>query len=97
MEVGVPRTTVRVDDWFLRCQPSPGLVARRLLNNSERVEEAIKKCQAIASRGASEFDSEGAFRSWLLRALIDEACFVEAWDRELRPADELRAIRKSTQ
>ena len=48
-------------------------VASRVLEDRQRAEEAVENCLLAATRNPSTFDSEGAFRSWLLRILIDEA------------------------
>jgi DNA-directed RNA polymerase specialized sigma24 family protein len=49
------------------------LIACRVLGGPERAEEAVDNCWQTASRGRPRFEYEGAFRSWLLRVLIDEA------------------------
>src|SRR5262245_6904930 len=51
-------------------------IARQVLGGSEGVEEAIENCRLTASQNARQFESEGAFRSWLFRILIDEATAV---------------------
>jgi len=49
------------------------LIACRVLSNCERAEKAIRNCWHTASHYSPRFECEGAFRSWLLRVLIDEA------------------------
>jgi len=49
------------------------LVACRVLGNSERADEAIENCWLTASRNPPRFEYEGAFRSWVVRVLIDRA------------------------
>ena len=49
------------------------LIAYRVLGDEGKALLAIQKCQVTASRNPPRFESEGAFRSWLLRVLIDEA------------------------
>ena len=61
------------DARFWRCHSMLRLIAYRVLGNCERAEIAIRNCWLTASHYAPRFDSEGAFRSWLLRVLIDEA------------------------
>jgi DNA-directed RNA polymerase specialized sigma24 family protein len=51
-------------------------VARRILNCIEEAEEAVKNCRLTASRNPPRFSTEGAFKSWLVRILIDEATFL---------------------
>ena len=58
---------------FSRCYRLLHFLARRVLGGPERVEEAIENCLSTASRNPPRFEYEGAFRSWLIRVLIDEA------------------------
>jgi DNA-directed RNA polymerase specialized sigma24 family protein len=51
-------------------------IARRILNCVEEAEEAVKNCRLTASRNLPGFSSEGAFKSWLVRILIDEATLL---------------------
>jgi RNA polymerase sigma-70 factor, ECF subfamily len=51
-------------------------VAYRVLDNHEEAEDAVRNCLRAASYNAPRFESEGAFRSWLVRALIDEALAI---------------------
>jgi len=51
-------------------------VACRVLGNSDRADTAVDNCLHSASRHARAFDSEGAFRSWLVRIAIDEALVI---------------------
>jgi len=48
-------------------------VASRVLEDRQGAEEAVENCLLAATRNPPTFESEGAFRSWLLRILIDEA------------------------
>src|SRR5215831_16976822 len=52
------------------------LIACRVLGDEERVPLAIKNCWRSASRNPPYFEYEGAFRSWLVRVLIDEALAI---------------------
>src|SRR5215469_488275 len=52
------------------------LVACRVLGDEEIVPLAIKNCWRSASRNPPYFEYEGAFRSWLVRVLIDEALVI---------------------
>jgi hypothetical protein len=36
----------------------------------------VESCRATASRNPPRFEYEGAFRSWLVRVLIDEALAI---------------------
>ena len=48
-------------------------IARRILGSSESVQDAVENCRVRASQSSPECGQEGAFRSWLVRVLIDEA------------------------
>jgi transposase InsO family protein len=55
----------------------------RVLGNHEEAEVAVQNClRAAASNNVSKFEDEGAFRSWLIRLLIDEAVIAA---KDLRP------------
>ena len=64
------------DARFSRCYRSLRFVARRILGSGEEIEDVIENCRVMASRSSFEFEQEGAFRSWLVRVLIDEAVAV---------------------
>jgi DNA-directed RNA polymerase specialized sigma24 family protein len=51
-------------------------IACRVLGSSEDAELALQNCWFTAWRSPASFDSDGAFRSWLLRVLIDEALIL---------------------
>jgi DNA-directed RNA polymerase specialized sigma24 family protein len=51
-------------------------IACRVLGSSERADGAIENCWVRASRNPPRFEYEGAFRSWLVRVLIDEALAI---------------------
>jgi DNA-directed RNA polymerase specialized sigma24 family protein len=51
-------------------------VARRILNSIPEAEEAVKNCRLTASCNPPAFSTEGAFKSWLVRILIDEATLL---------------------
>jgi len=64
------------DTRFFRCYGLLHFVACRVLEGREGVEEAIENCRVKASRNPPEFEREGAFHSWLVRILMDEALAV---------------------
>ena len=64
------------DARFSRCYGLLQFVARRILGRSEGVADVIENCRVRASQSSLEFNREGAFRSWLVRVLIDEALAV---------------------
>jgi DNA-directed RNA polymerase specialized sigma24 family protein len=62
--------------FYVRASRYRGLlhfVAHRVLGNSARADIAVQNCLYLASRDHKTFDSEGAFRGWLVRIAIDEA------------------------
>lgn len=61
---------------FSRCHRLLHFIARCVLGGAEQTEEVIERCRLRASFGPPRFEYEGAFRSWLLRVLIDEAVVV---------------------
>jgi RNA polymerase sigma-70 factor (ECF subfamily) len=64
------------EDRFLRCRPLLRFLAGRVLGTDEGAEDAVENCWTRASRNPPDFEYEGAFRSWLVRVLIDEALVV---------------------
>jgi len=61
---------------FLRCHKMLCFLACRVLGSSEQVHEIVENCKITASRNPPAFEYEGAFRSWLVRILIDEALAI---------------------
>jgi DNA-directed RNA polymerase specialized sigma24 family protein len=51
-------------------------VAYRVLDNHQEAKDAVRNCLLAASGNAPRFENEGAFRSWLVRVLIDEALAI---------------------
>src|SRR5262249_30413301 len=64
------------DARFSRCYGLLQFVARRILGRTEGVADVIENCRVRASQSSLDFEQEGAFRSWLVRVLIDEALAV---------------------
>jgi len=62
------------EDRFARCRRLLHFLAARILGSQDEAEDAVRNCRAAASRNPPSFESEGAFRSWLARIFIDEAC-----------------------
>src|SRR5215470_680651 len=60
------------DTRFSRCCTSLRFLARHILGRTEGVERAIENCRKRASQNPPDFETEGAFHSWLFRILIDE-------------------------
>jgi hypothetical protein len=61
---------------FLRAYRLLDFIACRVLCDKKRAQIAIHNCWQTASRNPPRFEYEGAFRSWLLRVLIDEALAI---------------------
>jgi DNA-directed RNA polymerase specialized sigma24 family protein len=61
---------------FRRCDRLLHFIARRILDDPEQATKAVENCWHSASPRAPQFEYEGAFRSWLLRVLIDEALLL---------------------
>jgi RNA polymerase sigma-70 factor, ECF subfamily len=65
-----------LDVLFSRYRRVLSLVAYHVLGNHEEAENAVQNCSLAASCNVSRFENEGAFRSWLVRALFDEALAI---------------------
>jgi DNA-directed RNA polymerase specialized sigma24 family protein len=65
-----------LDVLFSRYRRVLSLVAYRMLGNSEEAEVAVQNCLRAASDYVPRFESEDAFRNWLVRVLIDEALIL---------------------
>jgi hypothetical protein len=61
---------------FSRCRRLLHFIACRVLGGPERADNAVANCWLAASHNPPRFEHEGAFRSWLLRVLIDEALAI---------------------
>ena len=64
------------DAWFSRCHEMLHFLACRVLGSPERADDVVENCRITASQNPPTFESEGAFRSWLVRILIDEALVI---------------------
>jgi len=67
---------------FWRCFRLLHFIACRVLGDPERADDAVENCWLRASRNPPRFEYEGAFRSWLVRVLIDEALGIFRQTRE---------------
>jgi RNA polymerase sigma-70 factor (ECF subfamily) len=65
-----------LDVLLSRYRRTLSLVAYRVLGDQHLVEDAVQRCLISACRYVPQFESEGAFRSWLVRVLIDEALLI---------------------
>jgi DNA-directed RNA polymerase specialized sigma24 family protein len=57
-------------------------IACRVLGGDEGAADVVENCVVTGSRNLPTFESEGAFRCWLLRVLIDEALLILLQRRE---------------
>ena len=71
------------DSRFWRCYYLLHFIACRVLGGPERAEKAVENCWHAASRNPPHFEYAGAFRTWLVRVLIEEALAL----RESQSAD----------
>jgi DNA-directed RNA polymerase specialized sigma24 family protein len=68
-------------------------IATRVLGGPERVKDAIENCWRAASRNAPRFEYESAFRSWLVRVLIDESLAIRRQNEDsLEPTARMERI-----
>ena len=65
---------------FSRCYRLLHFIACRVLGSPQRAKDAIESCWLTASRNPPRFEYEGAFRSWLVRVLIDAALGILRWE-----------------
>jgi DNA-directed RNA polymerase specialized sigma24 family protein len=59
-----------------RCHEMLHFLACRVLGSPERADDVVENCRITASQNPPTFEYEGAFRSWLVRILIDEALVI---------------------
>jgi RNA polymerase sigma-70 factor (ECF subfamily) len=71
-----PERTQGFASRFSRYRPLLYSLACRVLGDIQGAENALENCWLTASRNPLKFDCEGAFRSWLVRVLIDEALAI---------------------
>lgn len=65
-----------IESRFSKNRKLIAFVALRLLDSHEDAETAVKECFKTASRNPPVFPNDGAFRSWILRIVIDEALLI---------------------
>jgi len=80
------QVTAGFHERFARCCSLLHFTARRILGCSAQAELAIRNCWLSASRNPPLFSHDGAFRSWLLRLMIDEALTIRRFPQRQRPA-----------
>jgi DNA-directed RNA polymerase specialized sigma24 family protein len=82
---------------FLRSYRLLNFIASRVLGNEEIAPIAVQNCWRTASRNPPHFEYEGAFRSWLVRVLIDEALAIlhESQGGRFAAATDVNAVSSS--
>ncbi len=61
---------------FSHCREMLHFIACRILTSVDEAEKAVRNCHRTASRDCPQFQNDGAFKSWLVRILIDEATLL---------------------
>jgi DNA-directed RNA polymerase specialized sigma24 family protein len=61
---------------FSSCRELLHFIACRILTSVDEAETAVRNCRVTAARNPPGFQNEGAFKSWLVRILIDEATLL---------------------
>ena len=67
---------------FSRCRGLLHFIACCVLGGTEGMRDSVQNCWLTASRNPPKFEHEGAFRSWLLRIVIDEALAIRRKKKE---------------
>jgi RNA polymerase sigma factor (sigma-70 family) len=65
-----------LDTLFARHRRLLHSLAVRILHNHEEAEDAVQNCMVLAFRNLPKFENHGAFRTWLVRILINEAIAI---------------------
>ena len=87
----VQTEALKLNARFFRCRGLLYFVAARLLDSREQIEKAVNNCLLIAPRklasagNTKAFKTEGAFRNWLVRILMDEALQILHEEKEVLP------------
>jgi DNA-directed RNA polymerase specialized sigma24 family protein len=76
------------DSRISQCRGLLYFLACRVLGSAEGAEEAVQACLLTASRSPPWLEQEGAFRSWLIRILLDEAALI-LYRKSGRPKDSI--------
>jgi len=74
---------------FSRCRKLLQFLALRILRCDEEADQAVKNCRLTASCNPPAFTTDGAFKSWFVRILIDEATLMLR-NRQTSPANPSR-------
>ena len=82
------------NQWFSQCHNTLHFMAGMILGGSENAERAVQNCWIRASRTLPSIESEGPFRSWVLRILISEALSILYEEFTKEPEKRERSIRE---
>jgi len=77
----------KFDEHFEQCSSSLRLIAQRVLEGAEEVDNAMRRCSDAAAGQRRRFANHGEFRSWLVRTLLSEALMI-LHERQSGPEDE---------
>ena len=80
------------NQWFSQCHNTLHFMAGLILGGSEKAERAVLNCWIRARRNLPSFESEGPFRSWVLRILISEALLILCEEFTQEPEKQERSI-----
>ena len=64
------------DEQFLSCKALLKQIAERVLSGTEEVEEAMQRSYTAAASQRRRFRSDGEFRRWLVRTVLNEALTI---------------------
>ena len=66
----------KFDEHFEQCSNSLRLIAKRVLEGAEEVDNAMRRCSDATAGQRRRFANDGEFRSWLVRTLLSEALMI---------------------
>ncbi len=76
ISIGLRGNEQALDTLFARHRRLLHSLAVRILHNYEEAEDAVQNCMVLAFRNLPKFENHGAFRTWLVRILINEAIAI---------------------
>ena len=82
------QATTGFHERFARCRSLLHFIACQVLGGSEAAHVAVWNCWRRASHNPPLFSHDGAFRSWLLRVLINEALAIRSFGQRQQLSSE---------
>jgi RNA polymerase sigma-70 factor (ECF subfamily) len=76
ISTGLQGNEKALDTLFARHRRLLHSLAVRILHNHEDAEDAVQNCMVLAFRNLPKFEYHAAFRTWLVRILINEAIAI---------------------